>query len=175
MKTQNFLMIIILLASVLVTSCDKIEDAKEFEFDATFEGYMDVYVPPEKGAVPFDAWASVDVTTHQQFMDNLDRIEELNITSLTGTVDTITKDITLNWAILKAYSGDDTAKWEFYSLPITIGTVLTLGNADGQWNTINNIVLSGNGYTVELHGEASEGDVYWSLLIENTFKVKGKL
>ena len=176
MKIRHLLILAIVLAGVSFTSCEKLEEAKEFSFNATFEGYLDVYVPPVRtDSIYFSAFADIDPTSHEQLMENLENIESIEVVGLSAVIDTLSQDVTVHWATLKIYSGEYLAQWDFYNLPLTIGTPLVLDNANGQWNTINTMMSNPQMYFIELEGEADEGDVYIGVLVENEYSISGSL
>jgi len=84
-------------------------------------------------------------------------------------------DVTINWITFKIYHSTDEAVWSFADIPLAAGTTFTLDNGEGQWDIIKKIVKKKVIFFVLVEGESSQGNIHFTLIIENGIKLTGQV
>lgn len=147
-------------------SCNLINEVlPDVEFDAEFEVPIDVDVP-DASRVAIGNCA----TSSPQEDDNVrkygNNIKSLEITNITATVDSITKNFTLVSGNITISNNTYETGWFFTNEDIYYGKTLSLDNSDGQWTTTNNILGDlNNEFTACISGEADQDSLYFRLNI----------
>lgn len=172
MKNLTKLFLGLLFASVIITGCKEAEEIFYVNFDANYETEFDVVVPPSGGKMGVDATFSVnetiDPTTNSDYLMYIDNIKEVDIEEVSGEVIAISKNVILQSGTISVTNNTHTATWSFTDEDVQVGTVLVLGNEDGQWDAMTEIMLGKVPFTVNIDGEVSDDDVDFTLL----FKIK---
>ena len=168
MKKLIYLFGSLLLGAVLlITSCSKLDT----EFEATYDADLEVSGRDMNGE--FSAYATIDPADNADFDKNSDKIKNIDIISVSGQVIYISQDVILN-AQLSVYSDTRSTKWSFSSFPVTTGSVLTLGNESGQWDTVKQIANEKNIYHVSLVGNTDQDDVSFTVRVTIKYRVTAK-
>ena len=82
----------------------------------------------------------------------------------------INKDATLTNLVLTVSQDANAAVWTFANKQITMGTIFTLDNSNGQWDTVNSILGTKKTFVVMAAGQTENDDVQFTLRF--TFKSK---
>jgi len=166
---------LICIGCVFLTTCKDDEEGSS-DLDFTLEGTMDCVVPPARGPVEFSGFCDIDPTAYSDFMEHFDNFEDVQITSLNAEVlDVSMPDVTINWITFKIYHSTDEALWSFTDIPLSAGTTFTLDNGEGQWDIIKKIVKKKVIFFVLVEGESSQGNIHFTLIIENGIKLTGQV
>lgn len=168
MKNLSKLLLGLIFASVLVTGCKEAEEILYVNFNADYETQFDVTVPAAGGKTSIDGTFSVeetiDPTTNSDYNTYIDNIKEVDIQEVSGTILEISKNVILNNATISVTNNNYTASWTFNNEPITLGTTLALGNEQGQWDSMTEIMLGKAPFTVSINGQTDEDDVEFVVL-----------
>ncbi len=151
-------------------SCDKIDELTEVDFEATYDAELDVQAYSRGIDGTFYAYATIDPSSNSDFHKNKDKIKNIEILSVSGTMLTLNTDFTLN-AALSIYSDKYEAYWSYSEFPVSVGTTLTLGNEDGQWSTVKSIANEKAPYHVSISGNTDKDDLVFTLRVTIKYKV----
>ncbi len=164
MKNFTKLILGFLFASVILTGCKEAEEILYVNFKADYDTSIDVNIPPTTGGKigtdgTFSVNETIDPTTNLDYSKYINNIKEVDIKEVKAEVISITKNIVLQSVNLSVTNTDNAANWSFANEPIEVGTILTLGNEQGQWTSMTNIMLGKSPFTVKIDGATDEDDV----------------
>ena len=172
MKNLTKLFLGLLFASVILTGCKEAEEIFYVNFNADYETEFEVNIPPSGGKMGVDATFSVnetiDPTTNSDYLLYIDNIKEVDIKEVTGEVLLISKNVTLQSTAITVSNPSHSATWTFSDEDIQVGTVLTLGNEQGQWDSMTEIMLGKVPFIVNIDGEVDDDDVDFTVLFKIT-------
>jgi len=171
MKKLNYLLAVMFLAGLTFLSCNKVKELADVTFDATYNTDLNVVVPAEGRSVSFDTEATIDPASDPEVEQYLDNIVGINVQSMTATITSISKDVTLVTADLTVSNANHSTGWTMENLPLSVGASIPLNNENGQWDTINQILMEQQIFTVNLSGETDEGDVTFTLQLTITAQI----
>jgi len=167
MKNLTKILLVLALIAMVTPGCEKAKSLLDVKFDTSFKTNLNVDIPAgtlRSINASFFEEATIDPSADANIAQYGSNIKNVSITGVTGTVLTINKPVTLTTATMTvASSGYDSGVWTFTNQAIAVGTSLTLDNAGGQWDKVNNILNSLNAFTVTLQGEADQDDVQFTL------------
>jgi hypothetical protein len=167
MKNVFKLASIILLTSLVFVSCNKVKSLADVTFDTTFTADLDCVVPPASAREidgTFSSSAVINPASDPDVAQYLDNIIGYDILSMTGTITSISADnVTLSSSTASVYNASNNASWQFTDVPLTVGATLNFGNENGQWSTVDQILMTGQEFTVSLEGETNEDDVTFTV------------
>jgi len=155
----------ILLTAIVFSGCEKIDDALDVTFDATFKTNLNIDIPAgteARDVAVFDETESIDPTTDENVQKYLDKIKGIEVKGITATITSITKDVVLTNLRFSVKGDAGEAVWEIPSIAVSQGTEVTLGNETGQWDMVNSILDTKKVFTVSASGESSEDDVQFT-------------
>lgn len=170
MKKINYLMALLLLTGIIFTGCNKVKELADVTFNATYDANLNVVVPATRN-VSFETETTIDPTADEDVAKYINNIKSFNVQSMTATITSISKDVTLVTADLTVFNSSKTAEWNMENLPLTVGASIPLGNENGQWDTVNQIFDDKTAFTVKLVGETDEGDVTFTLKVSITTQI----
>jgi hypothetical protein len=177
-KSISFLSVIIVL-SVFLTGCDKVNDLNKVNFDATFAEDLDCITAGAKSTlmVPtFSASAVINPTSDPNVNIYLNNIEKYEIQSVKATITSMSQEnVTVTSADLSVYNFQSNAMWSFQDELLTTGKIITLGNENGQWDTVSSILKDGQEFTILITGEADFSGVTFTIKVEIETKVEAKV
>ncbi len=170
MKNLSKLFLGLLLAGVVLTGCQEASELVDVTFPANYETELDVVVTPSTSAKStngvFSVNVTIDPTSDSDFAKYLDNIKEVNIEEVTDFIESVSLDITLTSVVISVSNDTYDATWEFVNLPITAGATHVLSNDNGQWDTIEKILLDKKPFNVSINGEANEDNAEFKLLLK---------
>ncbi len=174
MKQLFYLIVALFLSAGLFTSssCNKIEEATTVEFTASYDAELQLVPESRNMDGSFSAYATIDPTSDSDFNKYLNKIKDIGVISITGKAIYVDPDFIIQSAELRIYSDNNAAKWGYLNVPVTDGTELTLGNEDGQWDTVAEIANEKKVYHVSLIGSANVDELSCTVLITIKYKVK---
>jgi hypothetical protein len=160
MKNLTKLFLGLLLGGIIFTGCKEASELVDVKFSADYETELNVTVVPSTGARAvngvFSVTETIDPSSDSDFAKYFDRIKGVDIEEVSGLILSVEPNITLSSTFISIYNDADTATWEYDSLPIIVGTVLTLDNDNGQLDAIELILLEKKPFTVAINGQADE-------------------
>ncbi len=163
-----YLFVFLIVGVMSATSCSKLET----EFEASYDADLEVYTARDMDGA-FSAYATINPDDNSDFRKNKDKIKNIDIISVSGKVIETNKSFLLS-AILSVYSDKNSTGWTVSGLPVSVGTVLTLGNEDGQWDIIKQIANEKKTYHVSLIGNTSEDDISLTVRVTIKYRVTAK-
>jgi len=173
MKLKN-IAFLMLITAIVFSGCSKLTEALDVEFDATFSENMNIVVPPAlKAGVDgtFNEVVSIDPLADENVAEYASKIKSMNVNEITAQVISISKDVSLSNFDLTIANVNHNTSWTFPTTAISQGTVFTLDNNSGQWDTVNTILGEQQVFTVTSSGTTDEDDVQFTLLITIKCKV----
>ncbi len=171
MKNLKYLLAGVFLTGLLFSGCKKAEEALDVKFDATYDADINVDVPPALRNVAFSKSTTLDPASDPNVSKYFDKIKKFEIQEITGEITSISKEVTLVTGTLSIYNENRNASWTLNNVPLTKGTVLTLDDSGGGWDTVSQILKDKQVFTVRVEGEVSEGDVSFTIKIKIKTKV----
>jgi len=160
MKTTAKIFLLLLLVGIVSPGCKKLLNV---DFDADFKANMNVSVPPtslKATSYFFDETEIIDPTSDADYKKYADKIVGLEVKSVTGTVTSISKPVTLVTGTIEvSKTGFTTVSWTVTNTPIVVGTSMTLADTDGQFSDLEAILKDTNPITVRYYGETDQDDV----------------
>lgn len=166
MKNVIKMMSVAIFASLIFISCNKVKSLADVTFDTTFTADLDCVVPPAGAREingTFSASAVINPAADPDVAEYLDNIVSYEILSMTGTITSISKDVNLVSATASVYNTSSTASWSFTNVPLSVGATLNFSNDNGQWATVDQILMTGQEFTVSLDGQTDEDDVTFTV------------
>jgi hypothetical protein len=170
MRKINNLFVFLILTGIVFTSCNKVKELADVTFNTSYDANLNVVVPATRN-VSFETEATIDPTADEEVQTYLDNIKSFEVQSMTATITSISKDVTLVTSDLTVFNSSKTATWHMENLPLSLGASIPLDNANGQWDTVNQIFDDKTAFTVKLVGETDEGDVTFTLKVSITTKI----
>jgi hypothetical protein len=179
MKKISVFLSLMIVASIILTSCDKVNDLNTKTFDAAFSGNLDCSTAGQKSSllVPTFGASTVIVPTEDPNVNlYLNNIQKYEIQNVNGTITSMSQEnVTIITAYLMIYNFQDTATWNLQNELLTTGKTLTLGNDDGQWDTVSSILKDGQEFTILVTGESDFSGVTFTIDVEIETKVTAKV
>ena len=172
-KLKNQIPIIILVILTL-SGCNKLEELFDVTFNAEYSVDLNAIVPPsndlKQSQGNFSASDTINPNSNTDFQAYAEKIKDIEITSISAKVISISKQVTIEMANVSISSGTLNTSWNFSNEVITAGKVLTFDNESGQWNKVQDIIESLETFTVFIDGTTDVDDVEFTL--EVTIKTK---
>lgn len=169
MKNVFKIMSAVVLTSLIFISCNKVKSLADVTFDTTFTADLDCMVPPATARDidgMFSASTVIDPASDPDVEEYLENIIGYEILSMSGTITSVSaENVTLVSSTATVYNSSNSASWQFSDIPLTVGATLNFGNENGQWDTVDQILMTGQEFTVSLEGETDEDDVTFTVLL----------
>lgn len=157
---------VLIFSMLILSSCEKIKSVADVKFDTSLSANLDVVVPPASVRSidgTFNESETIDPTSDPDIAEYLNNIQSYSIQSISAKIVAISKDVTLTNTTLSCFNGTQNASWTYANLPITLNTEVELDNTNGQWNTVNSILMTNQVFTVSASGTTSEDDVTFTI------------
>lgn len=164
----RIILTVLLFTGFIWSGCDKAKELLDVEFDADFKVNLPVKL---NGTRSLDGAFIVEETVNpladEEIEKYIDNIKSWNVTELSGTFLQVDPDFELTNGLVKISSSSKEAIWNLDDQLITEGSEIILGNENGQWNTVNQILNDKQEFTILFSGNNSqEEDFVLQLLIE---------
>jgi hypothetical protein len=173
-KLKNLFPILILLIFTS-TSCNKLEELLDVTFSTEYSVELNAIIPPsnhlKEAQGNFSASATINPNSNSDFSTYANKIKEIEITSITAKVISISKQVTIEMANISVSSGDLNTSWNFSNEVITAGKILSLGNDSNQWGKVQDILENLNTFTVFLDGTTDVDDVEFTIEVTINSKI----
>lgn len=171
MKIKN-IALAILFVSIVFSGCKKIEEAFDVTFTSDFKTNFSIVVLPDSREITgtFNASETIDPQGDSNFSQYYDLIKDIQINTVKGTItNPVPESINLVSLNVTITNANYSSTWILSNITITDGYELELNNDNGQFNTINNILLEGTEFTVSVSGETAEDAASFNLeVVVNT-------
>lgn len=159
----------LLIVVFSISGCEKIKELADVKFDANYESTLNVDVTPTATKASYGVFhetATIDPLSNSDMAAYAEKIKEIEIVEASAEVISISTPVKLITTNLSA-SGDNLpeASWTFSNKTIEAGTVLSLDNANGQFDNLNKILKSKKVFTVSLMGQTDVDEATFSLKI----------
>lgn len=168
MKNLIKLFLGLLLSGIMLTGCEEVSDLADVKFSADYKAEIDVTVTPSSSSKAingtFSAFEIIDPTSNSDYEKYLDKIKGVEITEFSAEVLSVDPNITLTSTTVRVFNNNYDATWEFTDLQIEAGTVITFDNDNGQWDSIEQILMEKEPFTVSINGQADEENAEFVLL-----------
>ena len=159
---------VLLITGLAWSGCNKAKELLDVEFDADFKVNLPVYLTGARaldGA--FLVEKTVDPLADEEVEKYIDNIKGWNVTEFSGVFLHVNPDFELTNGLVKISSASKQASWNLDDQTITEGTEISLGNENGQWQTINEIFGQKEEFTAHFSGNNSlEEDFTLQLIIK---------
>lgn len=179
MKRFSLLPAVLIMAAIFLISCDKVDDLNTVDFDATFSGDLDCVTAGVKSnlLVPtFGGSAVIEPTSDPNVNIYLNNIKKYEIESVKATITSMSQEnVTVTTAYLLIKNFQHEAQWDFQNELLTTGKIITLGNENGQWDTVSDILLDGQELTILITGEADFSGVTFTIKVDIETKVTANI
>lgn len=148
----------LVISATVWSGCNKAKELLDVEFDADFTVDLPVTQSSRSAEATFLVEETVDPLANETVEQYIDNIKSWNITDLTGIFLQVNPDFDLTNGMVSVSSGDKSAVWNLATQTITEGSQITLGNDDGQWDTVNEILGQKQVFNVRFSGDSSLDD-----------------
>lgn len=179
MKKAFIYLFLFFSTSVFFAGCDKINDLNTVDFDASFSADLNcVSASLKSGAENYTFYGNdtIDPASDPTVQEYLNKIKKYEILSVKGTITSLSQQtITLVSADFDIFNSQQSATWSFQNQLVSVGTTLTLGNENGQWDTVSQILKNGQIFTVEASGESDTQSATFTIKIEIETKVTAEV
>jgi hypothetical protein len=178
MKKITILPLALIMAAVILFSCDKVNDLNTVKFDADFSGDLDCATAGgiNRMVPTFGGSAVINPTDDPNVNIYLSNIQGYEIESVKATVTSMSQEnVTVTTAYLLIKNFQHEAEWDFQNELLTTGKIITLGNENGQWDTVSQILKDGQELTILITGEADFSGVTFTIKVDIETKVTAKV
>ncbi|HPM92772.1 MAG TPA: hypothetical protein PKZ74_08170 [Bacteroidales bacterium] len=179
MKTKTIQLIVMVLLVLGFTGCDKVSDLNTVTFDADFAASLDCSTAALKSTAEnhaFSGTAVIDPASDTNVSDYLDNIKKYEVEAVHATITSMSQEnVTVFTATLDVFNAGRETGWSMTNEVLTTGKTITLGNENGQWDTVSEILKDGQVFTVQINGEADTGGVTFTLRVRIETKVEAKV
>jgi len=179
MKKILAIFLLVIATSFFLTSCEKVKDLNTIDFDANFSENLECVTAGVKSnlLVPtFGASAVIEPTSDPNVNIYLNKIKEYEIESVKATITSMSQEnVTVTTAYLLIKNFQYQAQWDFQDELLTTGKIITLGNENGQWDTVSDILKDGQELTILITGEADFSGVTFTIKVDIETKVTAEV
>lgn len=175
MKTRNLLFALLAIA-FFIGSCNQVDDLTDITFNTEFTADLNCEVVPGtlKSGIngTFSASATIDPLADSTVEKYIDKIKSWEITNLKGEILSVSKEgANLLSAQIGVSNANHSATWQIGSTPLVVGQEIVLDNANGQWDSVNQILAEKQIFTVVATGTTDEDDMSFVIRLTINSKV----
>jgi hypothetical protein len=171
--------LLIVLISFSFNSCDDAEELLDTKFNSQLSGDLKVVVPAEGAvyksiemrAVNFLGEETIDPRSDSQVNEYINKIKSFDVYEVTGTVVNVSAPVEIVNGTITVSDGSKAASWAVNNFNVINGASITLGNSDGQWDKIDQILGAKKVFTAKIEGTVDRGDVSFTIRILIKMKV----
>lgn len=153
----------------MITSsgCKKLASLLDVTFNTEYSVELDAIVLPKNGLKQtegvFSTSATIDPNSNAEFLKYAHKIKDIEITSISAKVLSISKPVIIETASISIFSETKNTSWNFTNELISLGKVLTLGNESNQWIKVQDILGDKNIFTIFVDGHTNVDDVEFTI------------
>jgi hypothetical protein len=174
MKNLTRIFTLLMVVAMSFTSCET-DDLLKFDFDTDFDTDFDIDIPAAKSLAadgyPFSQSQEIDPLSDSELAKYASSISKVEIKSVTAEIISINKPVTLSDCVIEIKSGDLVKSWQLNPVTANVGTKYELTDADEKFAFIQQLIKSGQKFTVKYSGKSSEQGVQFKL----KFTIKAKI
>ncbi len=171
--------LLLILVSYSFGSCDDAEELLDIKFNSQVSGDLNVVVPPEGAvnkstvmrAVSFLGEETIDPKSDSQINEYLNKIKSFDVYEVIGTVINVSAPVEIVNSTITVSDDSKVASWAVDNFNVVNGAKITLGNSDGQWDKIDQILGGKKVFTARIEGTVDRGDVNFTIRILIKMKV----
>ncbi len=160
---------LLVLTGIIFTGCKEVTELTDVKFAANYETELDVAIVPtagDKGVTGgFSVSETINPADNPDYNQYLDKIKGVTINKVSGLVLSVNPNITLTSTTIRVSNESRSTSWEYINLPISLGTILTLDNDNGQWDVVEQILMDKKAFTVEIDGQADADEAEFVVLL----------
>ena len=180
MKKIATILLLLLVTSMFLTSCKKVDDLNTVNFDATFSGDVDCTTAgggkSSLNNPVFGGSVEIVPTDDPNVNIYLSNIKNYEIESVKATITSMSQEnVTIISADLNIHNFQHDAIWTFQNELLTTGKTITFGNDNGQWDTVHDILMDGQEFTIIITGEADFSGVTFTVKVDIETKVEANI
>jgi len=179
MKSSIKLFCVIVILSLSISGCDKVDDLNTVDFDADFSADINCTTAGKKSTLNnpvFSASALIDPASDPNVNIYLTNIKAYEIQAVHATITSMSQEnVTIITGDLIIHNFEHDAAWNFQNELLTTGKTLTFGNENGQWDTVADIFKAGQEITIIATGEADFSGVTFTIKIDIETKVTANI
>jgi hypothetical protein len=173
-----FIVLIISVTSIFLTSCDKVNELNTINFEANFAGDLDCSTVGTSARVVPSFGGSVEIVPTEDPNVNiyLNNIKKYEIESIKATITSMSQEnvtVITSYLLIKNFQHE--AQWDWQNELLTTGKTITLDNQNGQWDTVSDILKDGQEFTILITGEADFSGVTFTIKVEIETKVEANV
>ena len=172
MKTFIKTIIILLFIGIPFSGCDDVESLADIPFTTSFSGDVDVVVSASVSlasakidAVSFSGKATIDPQSDSNIKKYIDKLKSSDVQEVTGTFKKVSKPVQITTGSLSISQGSKSASWSIKNFDVANGAKIILDSGEGQWATINQILMSKNKFDAKITGTVDNDDVSFTVTI----------
>lgn len=178
MKKIAVAFLLSIVTVMFLTSCEKVDDLNTVNFDADFSGDLDCSTVGKSARIAPSFGGSVEIVPTEDPNVNiyLNNIQKYDIQSVKATVTSMSQEnvtVTTSYLLIKNFQYQ--AQWDWQNELLTTGKTITLGNEDGQWDTVSSILKDGQEFTILITGEADFSGVTFTIKVKIETKVEANI
>jgi len=143
---------LLVLTGIIFTGCKEVTELTDVTGDKGVTG-------------GFSVSETINPADNPDYNQYLDKIKGVTINKVSGLVISINPNITLTSTTIRVSNESRSTSWEYINLPISLGTILTLDNDNGQWDVIEQILMDKKTFTVEINGQADADEAEFAVLL----------
>jgi len=167
MKNIKYLIPLIVIIVMSSSSCKKLTGLLDVSFNTAYSVQLLAIVPSNNSLKQtegvFSASATIDPNSNAEFLKYAHKIKDIEITSISAKVLSISKPVTIETASISVFSGTKNTSWNFTNESINLGKVLTLGDESNQWIIVQDILGDKNIFTVFVEGKTNVDDAKFTI------------
>ncbi len=162
--------LMLMLIGVVFSGCKESSSLLDVTFEADYQSDLDVVVSPStvKAGINgmFNSSTTIDPLSNSDLAEYANNIKSVEILEAYGTILEVSSNATILTADVNITASEmPNAEWLFTNVPVEVGTVVELTNADGQLIKLSNILNSKKTFTVTFTGETEEDNVTFTMRI----------
>jgi hypothetical protein len=175
MKKMSRIFTVLLVVAMSFTSCET-DDLLKFDFDSDFGTDFNIDIPAPAKSLAADGFAfsqtqEIDPLSDADLKKYASKISKVEIKSVTVEIVSINKPVTLSNCVFEVKSGDVAKSWELPSFTANVGSKYELPDAGEKFAFIQQLIKSGQKFTVKYSGTSSANGVQFKL----KFKIAAKI
>lgn len=156
---KKFALLLTVLIGLGLSSCSNLKNLLKVNVDTTFTVDLPVEVAQSNmkssAGYPFSATTIFNPTDEPDLVDYVETIQDIDITAITATIQSLSETFMLLSATLTVSGADKSVEWTFTNVSISEGSLLELANESGQLTTLSEILSGLGDVTVTFTGLSS--------------------
>lgn len=147
--------VLLLLIAITIAGCNKVKEILDIKFDADFT--VDLSVESSNTGLDkstFNVEKTVDPLEDETVQQYIDNIKGWEVLQLDIKFNQVYPDFYLSDGIVKIAGNGREVSWNLNDQDIIDGKVIALGNENGEWNMLNEIMNQKEPFIVYFSGNA---------------------